>query len=547
MRFLPLLAALLLAPPAFAQPSEALSPGAPPLTPALWAPHALYAEAAVGTRLSGRIDARSHYGNPLRYTVSKPPAHGRAEVKADGAWTYRPAANYIGRDHFEVTSDDGVQPQATRIVLHLNHAPTRRTWVVDAAAGNDRNPGTERAPLASIQAAHDLTRPGDTVLIRNGLYLETSPEAVVHIARSGLPGAPITYKAFPGHKPVLTARTAWNAVLVTASYIRVEGLEVAGAVDDIDIKDSEAAYERFIDPARRTWGPETSRVSSNGIAVRPINNNAPLAERLVPHHVEIVGNHVHHVPGGGIYTDIADHILIEGNLTHDCARRSIFANSGISLFHSFDVDADVTSYKNVIRNNVARHNRAEVKWYVTKKMSDGNGIIVDDLRNTQIKGQPYRGRTLVVNNVSHDNGGAGIQVFSADNVDLAYNTTANNSLTPGLNYGELWAHRTTRVRIVNNVAMASATSLLNDTDKNYDVAYAHNVWFGPNRPRVMGAGDVFADPLFENFEARDLRLQAGSPAVDSGFPAFGVTADLKGQQRPAGVRPDRGAFERQGR
>lgn len=122
-------------------------------------------------------------------SVSLPPRHGRVELLDGVAYRYTPTAPHLGYDHFELrgSAADG-SPRVKRIVVFQNHAPTRRTWVVDAATGRDDHPGTERQPLASIQAAEARTRPGDTVLIRNGRYPQTGPEAVEHIQRSGLPG-----------------------------------------------------------------------------------------------------------------------------------------------------------------------------------------------------------------------------------------------------------------------------------------------------------------------------------------------------------------------
>ena len=56
----------------------------------------------------------------------------------------------------------------------------------------------------------------------------------------------------------------------------------------------------------------------------------------------------------------------------------------------------------------------------------GNGIILDDFDHMQggSTAPPYRAATLVVNNVSFDNGGRGLHVFHSRNVvlvgDVAY-------------------------------------------------------------------------------------------------------------------------------
>jgi len=65
---------------------------------------------------------------------------------------------------------------------------------------------------------------------------------------------------------------------------------------------------------------------------------------------------------------------------------------------------------------------------------------------------------------------------------------------------------------------------------------------------VPGAGDVngdkIGDPLFVDFKNRDLRLRAGSPAVDAGID-LGYKLDFDGNPIPSGSAPDMGAYERQ--
>ncbi|MFE2231784.1 DUF1565 domain-containing protein [Streptomyces sp. NPDC059442] len=77
-------------------------------------------------------------------------------------------------------------------------------------SGSDTNPGTSPAiPFRTLQKAADSTAPGDTVSVMNGTYKERSADSdVVTITRSGRPGAPITFQAYPGHHTVINPVTA---------------------------------------------------------------------------------------------------------------------------------------------------------------------------------------------------------------------------------------------------------------------------------------------------------------------------------------------------
>lgn len=54
----------------------------------------------------------------------------------------------------------------------LSTAALPRTLVVNqkSVRASDRNPGTEARPLKTISAAEKLAQPGDTVLVRAGVY-----------------------------------------------------------------------------------------------------------------------------------------------------------------------------------------------------------------------------------------------------------------------------------------------------------------------------------------------------------------------------------------
>jgi hypothetical protein len=82
------------------------------------------------------------------------------------------------------------------------------TFYVGGAGASDRNPGTATEPLATIQAAANVARPGDVVKIRDGVYRET-----VVPSNSGTEENPIVFEADVGAEPVISA-----ADLVTTNW-----------------------------------------------------------------------------------------------------------------------------------------------------------------------------------------------------------------------------------------------------------------------------------------------------------------------------------------
>lgn len=161
--------------------------------------------------------------------------------------------------------------------------------------------------------------------------------------------------------------------------------------------------------------------------------------------------------------------------------------------------------------------------------------------------------------MSHDNGGAGIQVFSSDMVDMLHNTVAHNSLTPALHPGELCVRSASQVPAHNNIAVRSGHSPLKGSGqgspKTVAVVFEHMPSSptdagGASMPAVVGPHDRIADPLFHDDAARRLRLWPGSPALGSAAPLnLGAKrgrllgSDLDGRARPSGGRQDHGACE----
>ena len=82
-----------------------------------------------------------------------------------------------------------------------------------APSGNDTNPGTQAAPLRTVQRAADLAQPGDVITVHEGVYRQR-----INPPRGGLSDTKrIVYQAAPGEKVEIKGSE------VVKNWVRVQG------------------------------------------------------------------------------------------------------------------------------------------------------------------------------------------------------------------------------------------------------------------------------------------------------------------------------------
>jgi Right handed beta helix region len=372
---------------------------------------------------------------------------------------------------------DPKTPQAER--SNTTNPPAKEYFV--AGDGKDRHSGlSPDRPLRSLQRAADLAQPGDTVFAMNGEYTSRPDTWVLSVSSSGTPTKPITFRAYPGHTPIIRLRDNWGGVSVDgASYVVVQGFTVIGNARSVTLAEARSH--------RNTLGYR--RTSATGISVAAAHTDPSRH----PHHVTIRHNTVHHCPGGGISTNGADYVTIDHNVVHHNSFWSPYATSGISVYQNWNTDQS-TATKIFIRRNLSYANRNRIPFYFSdeddpskRKITDGNGIIVDDSRNTQSyvgsSGTPYRGRTLVEKNVMHDNGGRGISIYSSDHVDIRDNTSFRNAQTRAI-ASEVMVGDARDVGFQNNIIVARFTRLLLQEFNTEQIEFEGNVVSGGSRPEA---------------------------------------------------------------
>ncbi len=324
-----------------------------------------------------------------------------------------------------------------------------RTFVV-SPDGDDSAKGDEANPLRTLQAAADRVGPGDTVLVRAGTYTNDGATIPLVIRNGGTTEQWVRFANFPGERPLIEFNSIRGIQVEGASHIVIEGFELDGRSDEVDPDAATKHGEAF-------EGKDHSQQQFFGVGIRIGTTEGP--DPAYPHHVIVRDNIIHDTSGGGISTARADYLLIENNVVFRTSFYTPWGGSGISVWqnHNFDERDDV--YRVVVRGNRCFDNDNKVKFWMMDSFSDGNGIILDALRNSQenIVGdgytKPYSGRVLVTGNACWNNGGRGVNIYESDHIDVIDNVLIRNS-TRSNSSGEIELGRTVDVRIVDNVIEA---------------------------------------------------------------------------------------------
>ncbi|MDZ7953585.1 choice-of-anchor D domain-containing protein [Nostoc sp. DedQUE09] len=382
-----------------------------------------------------------------------------------------------------------------------------------SATGSDKNNGlNEESAFLSLGRAVYEMKAGDTLLVMNGNY---QMKGVTLFNLNGSPDNWTTIKAYPGAKPTITT-TGSGINILSSSYVRIEGLDIKGNRENITLEYALQEKDNLNNPL----------TNSNGIAVNSWKN-ANGVGGTNPHHIVITGNTIRNFPGGGIAFSNSDYITVEKNIVSGNAWYSAHGNQGITSLYGFNFDNNTTDYRIIFRDNIVYDNQSLVPWKAggTDKITEGHGIMLDTT-NIGKDNVPYTGKALITNNITYNNGGAGISVFQASNVDVINNTAYKNARVI-TDAGEIGVTYSENVRVYNNILYASDNQYANRikyaTNVTFDrnLVYNSNLFQASDNLNATGLQNLLGqDPLFVDADKKNFTLKPESVAIDGGSNAF---------------------------
>ena len=421
------------------------------------------------------------------------------------------------------------------VALLLLSTPAFANTLYVSPSGNDGNPGTIAAPLATPQRALALATAGDSIVLRDGTYTLTR---ALQITQAGL-----TVGSYPGENARIVGNTTdvvnlTSLIVVYAARVTLDRLELEGG----------SYYGVKIDDH---YGPV------QGVVLR--------------------GLHVHHTGRDGLKVQQADGVVIEDCRIGFTGMRDPTNAEGIDMMAT----VGATVRRNHIHDTAT--NGIFVKAGTRQALVDSNvvertgysGILLgseSDAAFMRDGAQHEAIDSTARNNLVIDAGYAGLGSIAGSNVRFEHNTVVRAARlgqaafrTAPNGYGT----PSRGIVLLNNVFWLAPTSVRPMAHfYQYEGALVSdgNIWFSPSgryqfwRESASGPASYWSDLLQWRIgmnsdwssQAVDPRLDAAasyrpladSPAIDRGVTTVQAALDITGIARPQGPAPDVGASER---
>jgi hypothetical protein len=410
--------------------------------------------------------------------------------------------------------------------------------------------------IAALQARLAAANPGDTITLANGVYTTNAP---LLINRTGAADRPITIQAETVNGVEISG-THGFAVTAPAAHIVIRGFKFTHASG----KNAIAAGTSHVRFTRNTFqcsgeGPyltvtgDDAQIDYNefrdkktlGNMISVTGTGSQVARTLWVHHnyfhdfANAHGNGAETIrfglsglsmsKGGGI---------VEYNLFVRCVgENELISNKSCGNTYRYNTFLDSPGAQLTLRHG----NECEVYGNIFRG-TDGLRIFGD---RHQIFSNYFEGNTLGINLGNGDGEVAdGAKLTSHDRPDdcvIAFNTLVDNRTHYQLS-GRPNGMGATNTTFANNILQGGDVAVKIDGPNSGAIWKGNLIWKTTGAGNLPAEGFIAVDPRLARGDDSILRLQSGSPAIDSAVGTFpAVIVDLDGQPRPD--KKDKGADE----
>jgi hypothetical protein len=415
------------------------------------------------------------------------------------------------------------------IVIAIFIIPIQAKEYYISSKGDDSNSGTIEQPWKTLKKVNQQSfKPGDIIYFERGFKYYGG----LFIDDSGNSEKPITFTAYGvGRSPYIDNRNHdvqnGNAIQVAGSFTIIDGFY---------FKDGLPANRTKDIGARRSGVIFINEGANHNIVRNCEIENCPMGIQVYGEYNLITQNYIHdcniflsYPPWGPVgimvatsnneisYNHIRNYYAVGGSFGADGGALEIDESSipkeNISIHHNYSVNNEgfLEIIGGVEIKNVHVHHNISEDFQDFIFFWAGTDCIVE--HNTVLSIKPQNSRLNVVFSFHKDSVvtirnnifvlANGLQVFAGDSV---YEANKYNQYH------------------YNNIYYCIDGSVEDPIGK------------------PLGKGEIIADPLFLDFDRRDLHLTPGSPAVNAGI-KFDVQTDFEGNRIPFGKAPDIGAYE----
>jgi hypothetical protein len=393
-----------------------------------------------------------------------------------------------------------------------------------ATNGSDTNPCSATAPCATMLHTTSIMKPGDTVLVRGGVF--TEGEVWIRAPQGGTASQPKVIKNYPGEEAYLA--NAARDILIDADYITVSGLN----------------FQNGKAISVTGWASREQR------GVKLFNNT--FAGTIGYAAIEITGND--HVIAGNV-CDVKD--SNQGTMGH-----CYYITQGNTLKILYNIGSGAPGYGLHIYDE--RRANPDFQRVISNVLVEGNILKASKQRSGMILAMADAGNygnrienVTVRNNIFAGNNHAGLMVTGISrNVRIYNNTFYQNGRMA------VYVENDKNIDCVdfrNNLIYQSPNTTCSIDCSNFTQAHIQvgsasqnvrisNNSYHPGAPIILGRTDsaaVAGAVKFASAAAVDFHVLAGSVTIDRGLTLAEVPADYDGRRRPNGSRYDIGAFEYQ--